>query len=298
MVTKNKILLAHLALFGANLIYAFNYGYAKDVMDGGYVPPFTFILFRAIGATFLFWVTSIFFYENIKRNDIWRFVLCGFFGVTANQLMFFAGLDMTSTIHASIIMISSPIIVSILSIFMINDKMSLKKGLGITIGLAGALTVILHKGNSSGEAGVWGDLLIFLNASSYGLYLISVKPLMSRYHPITVIKWVFTFGLLGVIPFGISQYSAVNWVMPTSILLKIGFVILFTTYFCYLFNIYGIKYVSPTVVSTYIYLQPILTSFIALFSGREHLDAIIMISSILIFSGVYLVSLDPSKKIN
>ena len=298
MFAKNKILLAHLALFGANLIYAFNYGYAKDVMDGGYVPPFTFILFRAIGATFLYWVTSFFFYENIKRNDIWRFVLCGFFGVTANQLMFFAGLDMTSTIHASIIMISSPIIVSILSIFMINDKMSLKKGLGITIGLAGALTVILHKGNTSGEAGLWGDLLIFLNASSYGLYLISVKPLMSRYHPITVIKWVFTFGLLGVIPFGISQFSAVNWVMPTSILLKIGFVILFTTYFCYLFNIYGIKFVSPTVVSTYIYLQPILTSFIALFSGREHLDAIIMISSILIFSGVYLVSLDPSKKIN
>ena len=298
MVAKNNILLAHLALFGANLIYAFNYGYAKDVMEGGYLPPFTFILFRAIGATFLFWVTSFFFYENIKRNDIWRFILCGIFGVTANQLMFFAGLDMTSTIHASIIMISSPIIVSILSIFMINDKMSLKKGLGITIGLAGALTVILHKGNTSGEAGVWGDLLIFLNASSYGLYLISVKPLMSRYHPITVIKWVFTFGLLGVIPFGISQFSAVNWVMPTSILLKIGFVILFTTFFCYLFNIYGIKYVSPTVVSTYIYLQPILTSFIALFSGREHLDAIIMISSILIFSGVYLVSLDPSKKIN
>ena len=195
-------------------------------------------------------------------------------------------------------MISSPIIVSILSIFMINDKMNLKKGLGITIGLAGALTVILHKGNTSGEAGVWGDLLIFLNASSYGLYLITVKPLMSRYHPITVIKWVFTFGLLGVIPFGLSQFSAVNWVMPTSILLKIGFVILFTTYFCYLFNIYGIKYVSPTVVSTYIYLQPILTSFIALFSGRENLDAIILISSILIFSGVYLVSLDPSKKIN
>ena len=298
MVTKNKILLAHLALFGANMIYAFNYGYAKDVMEGGYVPPFTFILFRAVGATILFWITSFFFYEHIKKKDVWRFILCGFFGITANQLMFFAGLDLTSTIHASIIMISSPIIVSILSIFMINDKMNLKKGLGITIGLAGALTVILHKGNTSGEAGVWGDLLIFLNASSYGLYLITVKPLMSRYHPITVIKWVFTFGLLGLIPFGLSHFSAVNWVMPTSILLKIGFVILFTTYFCYLFNIYGIKYVSPTVVSTYIYLQPILTSFIALFSGRENLDAIILISSILIFSGVYLVSLDPSKKIN
>ena len=107
-------------------------------MEGGYVPPFTFILFRAVGATILFWITSFFFFEHIKKKDVWRFILSGFFGVTANHLMFFTGLDLTSTIHASIIMISSPIIVSILSIFMINDKMSLKKGLGITIGLAGA----------------------------------------------------------------------------------------------------------------------------------------------------------------
>ena len=296
---KNKIIVAHLALLGANLIYAFNYGYAKDVMNGGFVPPFTFILFRAVGATLLFWLTSFFFYEKIKKKDLWRFALCGLFGVAANQLMFFSGLDLTSTIHASIIMISSPIIVSILSIFIIKDLMNWKKGIGIAIGLIGAVAVISHNNSSSSdEAGIWGDLLIFFNASSYGLYLITVKPLMSKYHPITVIKWVFTFGLIGVIPFGLYQYSEVNWEMPTDIVLKIGFVILFTTYFCYLFNIYGIKFVSPTVVSTYIYLQPILTSFIALATGRESLEIVIILSSILIFTGVYLVSISPSKKIN
>lgn len=295
---KQKLLFAHLALFGANLIYALNYGYAKDVMQGGFVPPFTFILFRAVGATLLFWITSLFFYEKIKKKDLGRFALCGFFGVTANQLMFFSGLDLTSTIHASIIMISSPIIVSILSIFLIKDAMNFKKAIGIGIGLSGALLVITHQNSSSGNAGIWGDLLIFLNASSYGLYLISVKPLMSKYQPITVIKWVFTFGLLGVIPFGSYQLDEVNWIMPNDILLKIGFVILFTTYFCYLFNIYGIKHVSPTIVSTYIYLQPILTSFIAVISGREKLDLFIIISSILIFSGVYLVSVSMPKKIN
>ncbi len=295
---KQKLLFAHLALFGANLIYAFNYGYAKDVMDGGYLPPFTFILFRAVGATFLFWITSFFFYQKIEKKDIWRFALCGFFGVTANQLMFFSGLSLTSTIHASIIMISSPIIVSILSIFIIKERMNWKKAIGIGIGLTGALMVILHKNKTSGDFGIWGDILIFLNASSYGLYLISVKPLMSKYQPITVIKWVFTFGLVGVIPFGTYQLSEVNWIMPNDILLKIGFVILFTTYFCYLFNIYGVKHVSPTIVSTYIYLQPILTSFIALLTGREELESIVVFSSLLIFSGVYLVSVSMPKKIN
>ena len=295
---KQKLLFAHVALFGANLIYAFNYGYAKDVMQGGFVPPFTFILFRAIGATILFWITSLFFYQKIEKKDLWRFALCGFFGVTANQLMFFSGLDLTSTIHASIIMISSPIIVSILSIFMIKDQMNWKKAIGIGIGLIGALIVILHKNKGSGEFGIWGDVLIFLNASSYGLYLICVKPLMKKYQPITVIKWVFTFGLIGVIPFGAYQIGQVNWVMPKDILLKIGFVILFTTYLCYLFNIYGIKHVSPTIVSTYIYLQPILTSFIALVTGREKLESIVIFSSLLIFTGVYLVSVSGRKKIN
>mgnify|MGYP001435998083 FL=1 len=295
---KQKLLFAHIALFGANLIYAFNYGYAKDVMQGGFVPPFTFILFRAIGATILIWITSLFFYQKIDKKDLWRFALCGFFGVTANQLMFFSGLDLTSTIHASIIMISSPIIVSILSIFMIKDQMNWKKAIGIGIGLIGALIVILHKNKGSGEFGIWGDVLIFLNASSYGLYLICVKPLMKKYQPITVIKWVFTFGLIGVIPFGAYQIGQVNWVMPKDILLKIGFVILFTTYLCYLFNIYGIKHVSPTIVSTYIYLQPILTSFIALITGREKLESIVIFSSLLIFTGVYLVSVSGRKKIN
>ena len=119
-----------------------------------------------------------------------------------------------------------------------------------------------------------------------------------RDRPITVIKWVFTFGLVGVIPFGTYQLSEVNWIMPNDILLKIGFVILFTTYFCYLFNIYGVKHVSPTIVSTYIYLQPILTSFIALLTGREELESIVFFSSLLIFSGVYLVSVSMPKKIN
>ena len=121
---------------------------------------------------------------------------------------------------------------------------------------------------------------------------------MIKYSPITVVKWVFTFGLLGVLPFGIYEINEVNWKMSNDIILKIGFVIFFTTFLCYLFNIYGVKYVSPTIVSTYIYLQPVLTSFIAVFSGRENLNATIIICSALIFLGVYLVSINTIKKSN
>lgn len=287
---KNNPIIAHLALFIANLIYALNYGWAKDVMADDYVKPFAFILLRVLGAGILFWITSVFYFEKVDKKDLFKMALCGLFGVAANQMMFFSGLNLTSTINASIIMVCSPIIVAILSFIIIKDKLTIVKIIGIALGLIGACLLIINNASSDGQGSYFGDILILLNASSYGLYLILLVPLMKKYSPITVIKWVFTFGLIYVIPFSLSQVSEISIQMPSDIIMKIGFVILFTTFFAYLLNIYGVSKLSPTIVSTYIYLQPLLTSFIAIITGREKITYIIIIACLLIFTGVYLVS--------
>ena len=285
---------AHIALLFANIIYALNYGWAKDVMEGGYLEPFAFILIRAIGATLLFWVVSLFFSERVENKDKLKLLLCGIFGVAANQLLFFKGLDQTTRINASIIMVASPIIVALFSAVLIKEKPSATRIVGILLGLTGACFIILQGESNNQGASLIGNLLIVLNATSYGLYLVLVKPLMKKYSPITVVKWVFTFGLIIVTPFGLTEIDTIVWEMPNDILLKVGFVVIFTTFFTYLFNIYGVKRVSPTVVSSYIYLQPIVTSIIAAFSGTETITIMMVISSIIIFIGVYLVS-KPSK---
>jgi len=263
-------------------------------MSGGYLEPFAFILMRVIGATILFWSISLFFKEKVANKDKLKMALCGVFGVAANQLLFFKGLDETTRINAAIIMVASPIIVALLSALIIKEKPSILRLIGIVIGLGGACFIILQNNTGNEGATLFGNLLIILNATSYGLYLVLVKPLMSKYSPLTVIKWVFTFGLIMVLPFGLMEVDTIIWNMPNDIVLKIGFVIIFTTFFCYLFNIYGVKRVSPTVVSSYIYLQPILTSFIAVISGHETISSTMIISSLLIFLGVYLVS-KPSR---
>ena len=285
---------AHIALLFANIIYALNYGWAKDVMEGGYLEPFAFILIRAIGATLLFWIVSLFFSERVENKDKLKLLLCGIFGVAANQLLFFKGLDQTTRINAAIIMVASPIIVALLSAVLIKEKPSATRIVGILLGLTGACFIILQGESNNQGASLFGNLLIVLNATSYGLYLVLVKPLMKKYSPITVVKWVFTFGLIIVTPFGLTEIDTIVWEMPNDIILKVGFVVVFTTFFTYLFNIYGVKRVSPTVVSSYIYLQPILTSIIAAFSGTETITIMMAISSIIIFIGVYLVS-KPSK---
>jgi drug/metabolite transporter (DMT)-like permease len=287
---------AHLAILGANVIYGINYSIAKDVMPE-YILPFGFIFCRVLGALLLFFAIGSFIREKVERKDLLKLAVCGFFGVAANQLMFFYGLNQTNPINAGIIMTSNPILVLIASAIILKTRITANKILGIALGIAGALIILLFKkGFAFGSDTIVGDAFIFLNALSYGVYLVLVKPLMSKYKPITVIKWVFTFGFIYVIPFGFTQFNEIEWSsFGTDIWSKFLFVIIGTTFLAYLFNIYGLKRLSPSTVSTYIYLQPVIAAFFAISVGKDSFTWIKLIAAILIFSGVYLVSKSPSQ---
>jgi drug/metabolite transporter (DMT)-like permease len=288
----NNRLLAHLALFGANLIYGINYTLAKAVMPD-YIQPLGFILVRVTGAVLMFWLCYIlFYYEKVQRKDLLKLAACGLFGVAINQMLFFEGLNLTTPINAAVIMVSNPILVLLFGFFLATENFTPKKGIGVALGAIGALTLITNGGQITlNSEHFWGNIMVFINASSYAVYLVLVKPMMSKYKPITVISWVFLFGFLFVIPFGWSDFQAIEWVtMPTSILWKVIFVVVGTTFLAYLFNIYGLQTLNPSTVSTYIYLQPVLASIVAVLASSDELNFIKIVSTILIFLGVYVVS--------
>ena len=294
---KIKIL-PHIALFAVNLIYALNYSIAKDVMPD-YIGPSGFILLRVIGGSFLFFLTYIFFIkEKVNSSDIVRLIFCGLFGVAINQLFFFEGLNLTTPINAAIIMTVSPILVIVFSAIIIKEKITIRKIFGIFLGLTGAATLILKSGAISLNNDYFiGNFLVFVNATSYSIYLVIVKGLMTKYNPITVMFYVFSFGLIFVFPFGISELSNVSLeIFTLEIFLKVGFVVICTTFLAYLFNAFALKSLNPSVVSIYIYLQPVLATVIAIILKSDSLDLIKIISSVFIFSAVFLVSM-PSKKL-
>ncbi len=288
----NKLILAHIALFIANLIYAINYSFAKDVMPD-YIMPSGFILLRVLGAFVLFSFVYFFFIkEKIDKKDVFRLSVCGLFGVAINQLLFFEGLNLTTPINAAIVMTINPILVILLSFFLIKDPITIRKSSGIILGVFGASFLILQGGNIDFlNLHIKGNLFVLINATSYGVYLVVVKPLMQKYHPITVMYVVFGMGLLYVFPFGFNNLIIVEWNMiPQTIYLQIIFVVFFTTFVAYLCNSLALQYLNPTTVSIYIYLQPILATAFAIFWGSDFLDSKKIIAAAFIFVGVYLVS--------
>ena len=290
--------MSHIALIIVNLIYALNYTIAKDVMPE-YMQPSGFILLRVIGGSILFFLTYLFFIkERVKKKDFFRLMLCGLFGVAINQLFFFEGLNLTTPINAAIIMTISPVLVIITSAIIIKEKITLRKITGIFLGLIGACILILNTGDISFENDFFtGNILVLINATSYAVYLVLVKTLMKRYNPITVMFYVFIFGLIFVLPFGIDEIQKIDLTtFNEEIYLKIGFVVICTTFIAYMFNAFALKSLNPSVVSVYIYLQPLLASLIAIALNSDSLSLVKILAAIFIFSAVFLVSI-PSKKV-
>jgi drug/metabolite transporter (DMT)-like permease len=282
------------AAFGANLIYGLNYVVAKTIMPD-FLQPRAIIMLRVVGGALFYWllVSLLPGAEKVARRDLYRIALASVFGITINQILFFEGLNLTTPINASIIMVNVPILVMLMSHLILRERITSLKIIGLALGAVGAAFLILNNGNFKLSGGTaLGDLLILINASSYALYLVLIKPLMFKYKPITIVKWVFFFGAIFVLPFSMHIAWQADWTaIPWQIWLAILYVIVFTTIIAYFLNNFSLSRISPTANSSFIYLQPIFAAIVAIILLGDVLKVHNLIAALLIFAGVYLVSI-------
>lgn len=290
--------LALLAVFSTAVFYGINYTLVKRVMPN-YLSPYALVWVRICAATILFWITSFMIKSSeLEKKDFPKVALLSIVAIVINILSFFKGISLTTPINASVIMVTTPILVFVFSLIILKEKLELKRGLGIIIGLLGAflLTTADKKMAENAVNIPLGNLLVFVNASGYALYLILAKKMIEKYHPITFVKWLYTFGLLFMTPFIFKEVLVVEWQkIPFNIYLIIAYVVVFATYCNFLFNLYGLKQLKPTTVSAFIYTQPVIASLFALLVGSDELSWIKIASTLLIFIGVYLVTLKPNE---
>jgi drug/metabolite transporter (DMT)-like permease len=283
---------AHLSLLGANIIYGLNFSIAKAVMPDS-IKPFALVSLRSISAAALFWITSMFMpKEPVSRKDLWYLFGVSFFGVVINQTLFLVGLDMTTPINSSIILSTNPIFAFVFAAIILREKISFLKGTGLAIGLSGVLLLILQNGTPDIASTTFlGDIFTLVNTISWALFTVVIKRMLERYHPVTVMKWVFTFGMLTNIPLGYNQWSTMDWSAISLIAwLEITFVVIGATYLGYLLITFGLRRLSPTIVSTYTYTQPIIAAYLASIMGQDRIDLVMILSALLIFAGVFVVS--------
>ncbi len=294
----NQRIFALLAATTASTIYGINHTIAKGLMPD-VIKPFGFILLRVSGAALIFWIISLFFpSEKVERRDWFRFIFCAFFGMVLNMLAFFKGLSLSTPINSSVIITISPVLLLVLSAFILRERITWVKSLGIFLGLCGALVLILFSLKEQPNAPniPLGNLLFIVNATSYSIYLILIKPLVSKYSSITLMKFLFLFAFLINLPIGISEFTQVEWTsLPIDAIWKLGFVVICTTVMTYLLNIYALKQLSPSTIGAFIYLQPVIAVLFAVIVGADSLTPLRIGAAALIFLGVYLSTIKRAR---
>jgi drug/metabolite transporter (DMT)-like permease len=290
----DKRTLGFLAALGATIIYGLNHTIAKNVMPI-YITPFGFILLRVLGAAILFWIVSFFINpEKIQKKDWPRLIACSLLGMVINMLAFFKGLELSTPVNSSVIITISPIIVFIFSAILLKEKIQFLKTIGIISGFVGAVILVLYTSKTGINAPniPLGNVLFIVNSFAYGLYLVLVKPLIEKYNIITLLKWLFLLAVFLNLPVTFDEFVSVKWAdLPIKdAVLPMLFVVVGTTFCTYLFNAYALRTLSPSTVSSFIYLQPIVGIVYAVSTKSDTLSLVSVTGMVLIFIGIYLVT--------
>lgn len=290
-MTKNTK--AHTAVLGANFIFGANYAVVKYITPS-VIQPFALNVVRVLVSLALFWFLFLFKPGKtiIQKKHIPRFLICALTGVVINQLLFIKGVSLTTPIHSALLSLATPIFITIIAAWLLREGFTVVKFTGLVLGIGGAAMLILLKDSThSGSDMLLGDVMVLINAISYAFYLVLVRPLMAVYSGVQVLRWIFTFGAIIIIPFGMQEFITTNWaVFTVSHWIALGFIAIGATFVAYLLNVYGISVLGSSATGAYIYTQPVFAALIAMLFAGEHFSLVKFIAAVLIFTGVYLAN--------
>ncbi len=292
----------HVAMLAANSMWGLMAPLAKFVMIGGAVSSLVMTDLRVFGAMILFWIFSFFQKpEHVGHKDLMKLFVASLLAIVFNQGSYIFGVGMTSPVDASIITTSMPLIAMILAAIFLKEPITGKKILGIAVGASGALLLILGSSQASGttvkgDNPLLGDVFVLLAQCSYAFYFVLFKNFVTKYSAVTVMKWMFTYAFICLLPFSYSSLLATDWLaLDGARIASILFVVVGATFLSYILIIVGQKNLRPTVAGMYNYIQPLVATIVAICWGMDSFNLTKVLSVVMIFGGVWLVTSSRSR---
>ena len=288
----------HLSMLGANICWGLMSPVAKLVFASGVIAPIIMVDFRIAGAAMLFWITSLFTpHEHVPAVDKLRLFGAGMIGILLNQGCFIIGVSYTSPGEASLVTTTMPMWVMLLAWLFLKEPITLKKAGGIALGAAGAIILVLGGTGAiaGGDNPALGDFIVLMAQLSYALYLTIYRNFIKKYSLVTLMKWMFLSATIVGLPSTIGYVRATEWgAISAAEWVGIGYVVFFATYIAYICIMIGQKNLRPTIVGMYNYVQPIVATIVGISLGMDHFTLMKAIAVVLIFSGVYLVTVSKA----
>lgn len=297
MTVNRDKLMGHLSILLAMVIFGMNGPISKELLSLGGISPWVHVFVRFLGATLLFWLCTPFVKApEMERKDFWRFLGAAMCVIVINLCCFAFAISITSAVDQSLIATIGPIVTMILAAIYLKEPITKLKAFGVLVGSAGVLVLVLGGHQTGGESNIWGALLSLFATVGYSMYLTLFKPLIEKYHPVVLMKWMFLLSTIVVLPFGLPQTLSTDWgAFSASFLWQLAFVVVLSTFVAYLLVPISQKRIRPTVVSMYNYMMPLIATIAALLLGQEQPSLLKGVAALLVIIGVYMVTASKSR---
>lgn len=289
----------HLAAFSTNLIFGLNMPITAILLSG-WITPMGYTMSRVLFATALFWIISLFHRpEKVTGKDLAIIALGGFLGFIVPQFLYAESLMNTTVVCYSLIAAMGPVIVMLLATLFLKEPISILKCIGVALGVGGALLLILNSGITGGHNNLIGILLAIASNTAYAGYIIITRSVTQRYSPVTIMKWLFLFTSLILLPFGIGDLICQRVYSSDTTWRAVGmmaFVLVGATAISYFLIPFALQRLRATTVSIYMNLQPIVASMVAIWLGQDTLTWDKPIALVLVIAGAIIVTHSPARK--
>ena len=301
MTTTNQRRTGHISLFLCNTIWGAAVPVSKFILVGGLISSTVLADVRILSGTLLFWLASLAIKsersEKVEKKDYWKLFLAAFFSTVLVQLFYMKGISLSSPTEAAVCMTTLPIWTVLMSALHLHEKVNVRKAGGILLGLSGTLLITLYGSSISSGGSLHGIACCLLSQISYGVYLVFFQDIIRKYSPITLMKWKYLFGALMLLPFSAQEVFRTHWTaLSPTVWLALVFIIIFSTFISYFLVPFGQKYLQPTTVAMYNYLQPVTASLLAVAAAQENFFLMKLLAMLLVFLGVWLASTSGKRK--
>lgn len=299
----NNALRGHTCMFVANLLWGLMAPISKDTLNyfnEHNISAFVLVACRVGGAALAFWILSCFIKRpKVTWHDRRLLLLAALLSVIFNQCLFIVGISFTSSIDASVITTLLPIVTMIFAAIVIHEPITGLKTVGVLLGMSGAILLIMGNGQglSFDSNHIIGDGMCLGAQISFALYLVFFKGLISRLDAVSLMKWMFLWATIAIVPFVIPEIAKINFSdIPSSVYLEICYTVFVATFLTYLLLPFGQRNLRPTIVSMYNYVQPVVSTIVSLIWGISTFGIVKGIAIGLVFAGVYVVTQSKSRQ--
>lgn len=224
-------------------------------------------------------------------RDLAMFAFFALLGVVLNIGLYLEGLKRTTATNAILLIATIPAFTLLIAVIMRREKADAVQVAGIALSFAGIAALVFAKGGGLDLGGATGDLMVAANSLCYSFYLVLSKPYLGKYDNLTLIAWVFVFGVLEMALVATPQLLATDWsALDAPAWAGFVYVLLLGTALTYGLNAWVLQHTTASHVANFIYLQPVVGVAAAAWILKEPLTWQILLSGVVILAGVTLAT--------